>query len=106
MPEKTTVSKTDLEIERIFKAELVPESTNLIKLSVDVGKDEIRQKVAGIAHICSFNKFGKQVSVINNVQPRRVFGVHPDLMNLTADDEATISLSVPERLVKIGSQIK
>ena len=112
MSEKTIVSyeefsKMDLRIGKIVKAEPVPQSRNLIKLSIDVGKGEIRQGVAGIARIYSSNELeGKQVAVINNLQPKRVFGVESNVMILAAEDEATISLLVPERPVKIGSQIK
>lgn len=112
MSEKTIVSyeefsKLDLRIGKIVKAEPVPQSRNLIKLSIDVGKGEIRQGVAGIARIYSSNELeGKQVAVINNLQPKRVFGVESNVMILAAEDEATISLLVPERPVKIGSQIK
>lgn len=112
MSEKVVVSyeefsKMDLRIGKIVKAEPVPHSRNLIKLSIDVGKGEIKQGVAGIAHIYSSNELeGKQVAVINNLQPKRVFGVQSDVMILAAEDEATISLLVPERPVKIGSQIK
>lgn len=100
-------SKMDLRIGRIVKAEPVPQSRNLVKLSIDVGKGEIKQGVAGIAHLYSPQELeGKQVAVINNLQPRRIFGVQSNVMILAAEDEATISLLVPERPVKVGSQIK
>lgn len=112
MSEKAIVSyeefsRMDLRIGKIAKAERVPGSRNLVKLSIEVGKGQIKQGVAGIAHIYSSSELeGKQVVVINNLQPRRVFGVQSNVMILAAEDEATISLLVPERSVKIGSQIK
>jgi methionyl-tRNA synthetase len=112
MSQKVTVSyeefsKMDLRIGKIVRAEPVPQSRNLVKLSIDVGEGEIKQGVAGIAHIYSSNELeGKQVAVINNLQPKRIFGVQSNVMILAAEDEATISLLVPERPVKIGSQIK
>ena len=69
-------SKMDLRIGKIVKAEPVPQSRNLIKLSIDVGKGEIKQGVAGIAKIYASNELeGKQVAVLNNLQPRRIFGI-------------------------------
>jgi methionine--tRNA ligase beta chain len=112
MSEKVLVSyeefsKMDLRIGKIVKAELVPGSRNLIKLSIDVGRGEIKQGVAGIAHIYSPDELqGKQVAVINNLQPKRIFGVESNVMILAAEDETTISLLIPERPVEIGSRIK
>ncbi|MGD8505783.1 MAG: hypothetical protein PVF15_03870 [Candidatus Bathyarchaeota archaeon] len=112
MPEKTIISyeefsKMDLRIGRIVKVEPVPQSRNLIKLSIDVGKGEIKQGVAGLANVYSSSELeGKQIAVINNLQPRRIFGVQSNVMILAAEDEATISLLVPERPVEVGSQIK
>ena len=112
MSEKVVVSydefsRMDLRIGKIVKAEPVPQSRNLIKLSIDVGKGEIRQGVAGIANLYSSNELeGKLVAVITNLQPKRIFGVQSNVMILAAEDEATISLLVPERPVKTGSQIK
>lgn len=100
-------SKMDLRIGKIVKAEPVPQSRNLIKLFIDVGKGEIKQGVAGIAHTYSSEELeGKHVAVINNLQPKRIFGIESNVMILAAEDEATISLLVPERPVKTGSQIK
>ncbi len=112
MSEKTVISyeefsKMDLRIGKIVKVEPVPQSRNLIKLLIDVGKGEIKQGVAGIAQVYSSSELeGKQVAVIDNLQPRRIFGVQSTVMILAAEDEATISLLIPERPVKIGSQIK
>lgn len=112
MPEKVVVSyeefsKMDLRIGKIVKAEPVPQSRTLIKLSIDVGEGEIKQGVAGMAHIYSSNELeGKHVAVINNLQSKRIFGVESNVMILAAEDEATISLLVPERPVKIGSKVK
>jgi methionine--tRNA ligase beta chain len=112
MPEKALVSfeefsKMDLRVGKIVKAEPVQGSRRLVKLSIDVGGGGVRQAVAGIAHIYSPEELeGKQVAVINNLQPKRIFGVESNVMILAAEDEATISLLIPERPVKTGSQIK
>lgn len=94
LKETTAVSKTDLTIRKITKTELPYEFGRLVEPSINVGKDEIRQEVAGIAHICSLNKLRKQIQVINNFQPSRIFSVQLDLMNLGAKDETRISLPV------------
>jgi len=100
-------SKMDLRIGKIMKAERVPGSRNLVKLIIDVGGDETRQGLAGIAQIYSPEGLeGKHVAVIVNLQPRRMFGVESNVMILAAEDEAIISLLQPDKPVKVGSKIK
>jgi methionine--tRNA ligase beta chain len=112
MSEKVLVSyeeflRMDLRIGKIVKAEPVPKSRNLIKLHIDVGQGETKQGVAGIANIYPPDELeGKLVAVINNLQPKRIFGVESNVMILAAEDEKTISLLIPERPVRTGSRIK
>jgi len=100
-------SKMDLRIGKITKAEPVPQSRNLIKLLIDVGDGELRQAVAGIAQYYSPKELeGKQVAVIVNLQPKRMFGIESNVMTLAAEDEKTVSMLLPDRPVKVGSKIR
>jgi len=100
-------SKMDLRIGKITKAEAVPQSRNLIKLIIDVGGGESRQAVAGIAqHYSPKELEGKQVAVIANLQPKRMFGIESNVMILAAQDEKTVSMLLPDRPVKVGSKIR
>jgi len=100
-------SKMDLRVGKITKAEPVPQSRNLIKLIIDVGGGELRQAVAGIAqHYSSKDLEGKQVAVIANLQPKRMFGIESNVMILAAEDEKTVSMLLPDRPVKVGSKIR
>jgi len=100
-------SKMDLRIGKITKAESVPQSRNLIKLLIDVGDGELRQAVAGIAQYYSAKELeGKQVAVIVNLQPKRMFGIESNVMILAAEDEKTVSMLLPDRPVKVGSKIR
>jgi len=110
MPEKIVsleeFSKMDLRIGKIIKAEQVVGSKNLIKLLVDVG-GETRQAVAGIAQYYSSKELeGKQVAVIVNLQPKRMFGIESNVMILAAEDDKTVSILLPDRPVKVGSKIR
>jgi len=99
-------SKMDLRIGKIMKAESVPQSRNLIKLTIDIG-GESRQAVAGIAQYYSPKELeGKQVAVITNLQPKRMFGIESNVMILAAEDEKTVSMLLPDRPVKVGSKIR
>jgi len=111
LPEKIVsfeeFSQMDLRIGKIIKAEPVAGSKNLIKMLIDVGGGENRQAVAGIAqHYSSKELEGKQVAVIVNLQPKRMFGLESNVMILAAEDEKTVSVLLPDRSVKVGSKIR
>jgi len=100
-------SKMDLRVGKITKAEAVPQSRNLIKMLIDIGGGELRQAVAGIAQCYSPKELeGKQVAVIVNLQPKRMFGIESTAMILAAEDEKTVSMLLPDRPVKVGSKIR
>ena len=110
MPETTVsfeeFSKMDLRVGKITKAERVVGSKNLVKMLIDVG-GENRQAVAGIAQYYSPQEIeGKQVVVIVNLQPKRMFGIESNVMILAAEDENTVSVLMPDRQVKVGSKIR
>jgi len=99
-------SKMDLRIGKITKAEPVQGSRNLIKMLIDVG-GEVRQAVAGIArHYNPKDLEGKNVAVIANLEPRKMFGIESNVMILAAEDEKTVSMLLPDRPVNVGSKIK
>jgi len=100
-------SKMDLRVGKITKAEAVPQSRNLIKMLIDVGGGESRPAVAGIAQYYSPKELeGKQVAVIANLQPKRMFGIESNVMILAAEDEKTVSILLPDRPVKVGSKVR
>ena len=100
-------SKMDLRVGKITKAEAVPQSRNLIKMLIDIGGGELRQAVAGIAQYYSPKELeGKQVAVIANLQPKRMFGIESTVMILAAEDEKTVSILLPDRPVNVGSKVR
>jgi methionine--tRNA ligase beta chain len=100
-------SKIDLRVGKITKAEAVPQSRNLIRMLIDIGGGELRQAVAGIAQYYSPKELeGKQVAVIANLQPKRMFGIESNVMILAAEDEKTVSILLPDRPVKVGSKVR
>jgi len=111
MPEKIVsfeeFTKMDLRIGKINKAEPVSGSRNLVKMLIDVGDGEIRQAVAGIAQYYNTKELeGRQVAVIANLQPKKMFGIESNVMILAAEDEKAVSILLPDRSVKVGSKIK
>lgn len=100
-------SKMDLRVGKIIKAERVAGSKNLIRMFIDIGEGENRQAVAGIAQHYSPQEIeGKQVAVIANLKPKRIFGMESNVMILAAEDENTVSILLSDRPVNVGSKIR
>jgi len=100
-------SKLDLRVGRIVKAESVPKSSNLVKMSIDIGGGKIRQAIAGIAkHYDPQQLEGKNVAIVVNLEPRQIFGLESQVMILAAQDGDVVSVLQPDRAVKAGSKIK
>jgi methionyl-tRNA synthetase len=107
--EESTVSieefaRLDIRIARVVSAEPIKGSEKLYKLIVDLGGEK-RQVVTGIAEFYAPNELvGKDVALVANLAPARIFGVESDGMILAAGDEA--SLLVPLRPVGPGTRIR
>jgi methionyl-tRNA synthetase len=89
---------------RVVAAEPVPKSNKLLKLIVDIGTEK-RQIVAGMQQFYKPDELvGKDVIVVTNLAPAKIFGVESNGMVLAAGDEA--SLLVPLKPVEPGSKIR
>jgi len=94
----------DIRTGKVIRAETVPKSSKLLRLSVDIG-GEIRQIVSGIAQFYPAETLvGKQVVVLVNLKPAKIFGIESKGMILAAGDRA--SLLVPETPVDPGTKIR
>jgi methionyl-tRNA synthetase len=107
--EKTQISyeefqKLDIRIGKVLSAENIKGSDKLLKLEVDIG--EKRQIVAGIAKSHSAaDLVGRQVVVMANMKPAKLFGVESRGMVLAADAEETVLL-LPAKEVKEGTRVR
>ena len=89
---------------RVLSAEPVPKSNKLLKLLVDIGTEK-RQIVAGMQQFYPPGELvGKDVVVVVNLAPAKIFGVESNGMVLAAGDAA--SLLVPLKPVEPGSKIR
>lgn len=97
----------EIRIATIKEVEDHPNADKLYVLKVDIGGRE-KQLVAGIKP--SYPKetlLGKQVVVIDNLEPAVIRGVESQGMLLAAHDEAGAPVILsPERSVKEGSLVK
>ncbi|MFX0113899.1 MAG: methionine--tRNA ligase [Candidatus Hodarchaeota archaeon] len=77
----------------VKNVERIPKSDKLLKITVDTGED--RQLVAGIGEKYSpDNLIGKQIIVVTNLKPRKVFGIKSQGMLLAVQDPETGDLAL------------
>jgi methionyl-tRNA synthetase len=100
-------SKIDIRTATILEAEKVPKTTKLLKLKIDTGLD-IRTIVSGIAeHYEPEAIIGKQISIIANLEPRKIKGIESQGMILMAEDkDGKLVMVTPSQQVSNGSMIK
>jgi methionyl-tRNA synthetase len=100
-------SKIDIRTATILEAEKVPKTTKLLKLKIDTGID-IRTIVSGIAEYFEPQAIiGKQISIIANLEPRKIKGIESKGMILMAEDkDGKLVLVSPVDKVSNGSMIK
>jgi len=96
--------KLDIRIGTVLSAENIKGSDKLLKLQVDIG--EKRQIVAGIAKSHNPSELvGRQVVVMANMKPAKLFGVESRGMVLAGDVEGAVLLQ-PEKKVKEGTKVR
>jgi len=98
--------KLELKVAEIKEVNEHPNADKLYVISVDLG-DKTKQIVAGIRG--SYQKeelLGKQVVVVDNLEPAVLRGVESQGMLLAASDEEGICIVTPLRKVKLGSVVK
>lgn len=112
--------KLDMRIGTILSAERIPDTDKLMKLKVDMGEDEPRQIIAGIAeYVAPEELVGKQCPFVANLEPRRIrgeeskgmllaIGVRPEHTDEQAQDKTTPALMLlhPAREVPPGSTLR
>ena len=97
--------KMDIRVGTIRKAEGIPGSKKLLKLTVDL--DEERTVVAGLMGYYSEEELtGRQVIIVANLEPVKLMGVESHGMVLAAEDGSGVHLLAPDAETVPGSKIK
>ncbi len=98
--------KIELKVAEIKEVKDHPNVDKLYVIVIDLG-DKTKQIVAGIKSSYSKEELvGKQVIVVENLEPAILRGVESQGMLLAASDETGIFIISPERKVKLGSIVK
>jgi methionyl-tRNA synthetase len=100
-------SKLDIRSATVLEAEKVPKTTKLLKLKIDCGLDT-RTIVSGIAEFFEPESLiGKQISIIANLEPRKIKGIESKGMILCGEDkDGKLVLISPSDKISNGSMIK
>ncbi len=98
--------KLEIKIAEVKWAEPVPNTSKLLKLTVDIGGEE-RTLVAGIAETYSpQDVIGRQIVVLTNLQPATIRGVQSQGMLLAAEVDGKAILLTPDKPVPVGSKVR
>lgn len=98
--------KLEFRIAQIKEANDHPNAEKLVILTLDLG-DRQKQVVAGIKKFYSKEELvGKQVVVVDNLDPVILRGVESQGMILAGSDENTLAVISPDKNLKLGSIVK
>ncbi len=99
--------KLDLRTGRVLEASRLPGADKLLVLKVDVGEDQPRQLVAGLAeHFNPRQLLGKTVVVVANLQPATIHGTESNGMILAAGEEEPLALITTDADVAPGEKVR
>ena len=99
--------KMDIRIGTIVAAERVPKTDKLLKLTIETGIDQ-RTVVSGIAgHYEPEQIIGQQVTLLANLEPRKIKGIESKGMILMAENsDGRLSFVAPIQPISNGSTVR
>jgi len=100
-------ARVDLKLGKVLEAERIEGADKLLKLLIDLGEDQPRQVVAGIAqHYAPEEIEGRQVVVVANLKPVSLRGVESRGMVLACVDGKSVRVVSPDMEMKPGSKVR
>jgi methionyl-tRNA synthetase len=99
-------AKIEVSIGTVVLAERVPETDKLLRLLIDVGEEEPRQIVSGIASYVEDPELlvGRQLAFVTNLKPRRLKGLESNGMLFAVGEGDTFAFVTPDRPVPPGTK--
>ena len=101
--------KIEIRVGKILSAEKIPDTDKLLKLSVDLGEDKLRQIVSGISFYFPdpVVLVGKKCMFVANLEPRIIRGFESEGMIFAVSDETgNFSLLEPSDSIGVGTLAK
>jgi methionine--tRNA ligase beta chain len=101
-------SQVEIKVGKILSAEKIPETDKLLKLSVDLGEENPRQIVSGIAMYFPDPAVlvGRKSMFVTNLEPRTIRGFESQGMIFAVSSGETFSLLEPQGDIPVGTQAK
>ncbi|MFN0279581.1 MAG: methionine--tRNA ligase subunit beta [Pyrinomonadaceae bacterium] len=102
-------TKVELRVGEIKVAERVPDADKLLRFEVDLGEDQPRQILAGLAEYYEPEKLiGRKVVVVANLKPRKMRGLESQGMICAAslNEEDTPAIATFLEDVTVGARLK
>ena len=100
------LKKLDIRIAKVLEVSNHPDADKLFILKIDTG-DNQKQIVAGIKNFYKREDLlGRQIVVVDNLEPAIIRGQPSEGMLLAAQDAQTISVLVPDRPIREGSKVR
>ena len=97
--------RVKLQVAEVLSAEKVEGADKLLKLRIDLGKEE-RQIVAGVAEFYSAEELvGKQIVVVANLKPAKIRGIESQGMLLAAKKGKKLTLVSPAEVIPVGASV-
>lgn len=97
----------DIRVGTVVACEHVPETDKLLRLEVDLGEDNNRQIISGIAEFVTPEEItGRQLLFIVNLEPRVIRGLASNGMLLAVGEGETFSVITPAKKVAPGSRVR
>lgn len=98
--------KVEMKIGTVISAQRIPNTDKLINCTVDIGDENHRTIVSGIAEFYEPEELiGKQFPYVTNLEPRTICGVESRGMIIAISGEHGLSTMSPDKEVNPGSVI-
>ncbi len=99
--------RIDLRVGKVVEAERIEGTDKLLRLMVDIGEQEPRQIVAGLAPAFGpEDLLGKNVVIVANLEPARIRGVESRGMLLAAGEDQPLGLVIVDRDCPPGTKVR
>lgn len=100
-----TFKRIEVRVGTILSVEKIEKSDKLLKLMVNVGEDEPRQIVSGIAPYFKDPQslVNRQAMFVTNLEPRTIFGLESNGMIFAVNDENSFSILEPDTTIVPGT---
>lgn len=105
VPDVEDILRVDMRVGKILKAEKHPDADSLYVEQIDLGEEQPRTVVSGLAKYIPLEELeGKKVAVMCNLKPSKMRGIVSEAMVLAAGTDTVELLEVPEGAA-VGEQI-